>query len=99
MILTITMVVLPSGSTYPAVEVASGIFLTHPNLSVETLLRPYEKAVIDALQKETTQLDVISAADSGVQFMLPLGENWKAPLSVHSGKEGQVIALLHYGPA
>jgi hypothetical protein len=94
----LTTATLPSGSVYPAVQVGK-VLLAHPQLSLEKLDNNYEKAVVNALQKETNQANVISAAGPGYQFMLPLGKNWKAPMSVHKGYDGQVIALLHYGTA
>lgn len=94
-----TTVTLPSGSIYPAIEVEDGIFLTHPQLSPEKLKDNYEKAVLQALGDRGNRQKVISAAGSGVQYMLPLGKNWLAPMSVHIGEKGEVIALLHYGPA
>jgi hypothetical protein len=93
--MNLTNATLPSGSVYPAVQIGK-VLLTHPQLSLEKLQLKYEEAVITALKQEANQASVISAAGSGYQFMLPIGNNWKAPMSVHKGEGDMVIALLHY---
>jgi len=87
---------LPSGSEYPAVQVGK-VLLTHPQLSLEKLQFKYEAAVIAALRQGANQAGVISAAGSGSQFMLPIGRNWSAPMTVHKINGDMVVALLHYG--
>lgn len=89
---------LPSGSVYPAIELEDGFLLTHPQLSLEKLKGDYEKAVLQALNDKRKRQGVISAAGSGVQYMLLIGERWQAPMSVHRVGD-KVVALLHYGPA
>ncbi len=92
-------ITLRSGSVYPALKLNNGIVLTHPGLNPERLEGDYEKRVVEVLGTDAGLEQVLNAVDGGIQLLLPIGDHWKAPMSVSSNDDGEVICLLHYGPA
>ena len=94
----LTQVTSASGLVWPAVLV-NGIYLAHPGFTQSSLEDEYEKAVLTALETEEGLGNVRKAVNSEHQLFLKIGENWSAPMSVQPNKQGQIVALLHYGPA
>ena len=88
----------PKGCIWPALHIKD-VFLAHPQLTQDKLSNDYEQAVIQAFETVEGQAAVKVSVNQGYQLLLPIGENWKAPMTVRLNSKNQVVALLHYGPA